>query len=221
MTQDPKASPQAEETVSPKIRRALVVLAGLLVLCAIAAGVLLWSQGSGDSDSGSNFSKSLQKLEGGSMSLEFPVSRTLPAGAGLSDWLESVEGKERIRGVAVDAVAIYSVDARSDWDLGEIEGRLRVSAPMPELKGIRVSDENIRIDVQGAPLAAEDEKIARDLLLEELPSLLRQDEDAQRTRRLEAMRAKIADFVAQSTKKPVGEIDIRFPGEETAGEESP
>lgn len=221
MTQDPAKpqQPQSREKGTPKkVRLALTALvAALIVVTAIGLFVSQRERLMSD-DPGSRFSSSLQKLEGGGISIEFRTVRELPAGPGLNDWLESVPSKSKITGVHAEAIATYFLDARADWDVAERDGKTIVTIPAPDLKSVVLDRTTLRIDSSGE-LPAEDARLAREILEEKLPSFLRQDEEPRRPERIEPIREKAKIFATAALKQD--DVEVQYPGEGGSLEDSP
>lgn len=213
-------SPRPRETEAPKKAKvALAILVGVLLLATVAG--LVWSNHFSPSatDSSLKFSSSLQKLEGGGLTIEFTVSRALPAGVGLQNLLDSVPGHERVVGARADGVATYQVDQRGDWDLSSRDGRTILTVPTPELKSVVMTRDSLKFDMNGAALAPEDAELARELIEEKLPDLMRQDEEARRSERLSAIRERVKKFALEALHDVSADtLDVVFPGDGTTTE---
>lgn len=220
-TPDPKQKPQ--ETLSPRIRRILAGLVGLLVVLAIVAMLFSLRRNLTPEEMSSEFYSSIQSLDGGALVVEFPISRTISAGAGLSEWLASIPSTGLISSVRADAVAIYAFDARADWDFAHLQDRLLIRAPAPELKNVLLQRDSIHIEANDE-FPEEDLRLVREILLEKFPGLFRQEELASQPSRADALRAKLAEF-ARETLDTDMPMEVRLPGdsvlEESDSDEGP
>lgn len=217
--QDPQQARADEQGMPKKTKLALAILAGALVILAIVGMILTYRVSNLTTDSSAKFSSSLQKLEGGGLTVEFKTSKDLPGGVGLQNWLESVPGHERVTGVHAEGIAIYQIDNRGDWDLAAHDGRTVLTVPAAELKSVTLTREGLRINVNGAALTAEDQELARDILEEKVPDLLRQDEEARRATRLPELKARVKSFALETLHDvPAETLDIAFPGENSSAD---
>lgn len=211
------------ERMSKKKKAILVLLFAVLLLCFVAGALLMGSSKTrSQADLSSDFFSRIQRLDGGSLAVEFDASKEVPGGVGLQNWLEVLESRDAVSGVRIAAQATYVLDNRGEWDLLQKGDRWIVTAPWPELKGLRLASDGIKIETSGKTLTAEQERVATDLIREKAVSFLRQDEDTRRDERLSAIRDKVREFALSALDLPSSTpMDVHFAGETTATDETP
>lgn len=159
----------------------------------------------------------------GLLKLSFQETKTIPAGPGLTEWLEEFPDADRIKGLRVTYQATYVFDPQGDWDLqlDPIRRAAVLHAPLPEFSSFDFSSSGIEITSLPG-LTPTEQELALRFLEERLRTALSQEEEARAHQRLEQSRTGLLKF-AQSFLVDAGledyQVELLLAGEAPARED--
>lgn len=220
-----KAANQDPENDEKLVRNRRKVVIGLVVVLVLAAigGFFLRINAPVDEESLNQvLTSELRKQPGGHLTVDFPGTRSFPAGPGLAEWLVDFPNADHVKSIDVSFQAEYVFDSNGDWDIHEKpEGGFLFIIPVPDSHGIRLSADSIKVHAEPA-LSDEDTKLLEGIVSENVVNLLQEEESGRRKERLGACeeRAKqfLVDALTRRHREVPSAIEVRFSGEGTAEE---
>lgn len=211
---------EVEEKTKGKTRPIIVAL-GVVILVLAGLSFYLSKKPSGPMgvDPSAAFFEKLQAEAEKALRFEFSSTREIQSGVGLKDWFDEIPSKDSVASVKANAVAVYSLDPKGDWDLSRRDGHVVIMAPVPEFKSFLVDPLTISVTGKNGPIPTEDQQTMLEILREKMPPLMREDEDARLKERLAFIRGRLNEFAAKTLAEDAKNVRVLFPGDGQGSED--